>query len=107
MFKILAANEDLNFEPATRPMADASCFRISHSHTPEAFHGMFTYLEDTAIMKDKAGMWQCISAVVIRAFKLYLDLKMDMVSNSAINIYILLILLFIYLFCNICMYIAI
>lgn len=54
--------------------------RITHSHSSESFHGMFIYLEDSAIMKDKAGMWHCIAAVVQRAFRTYLNIKTEMVG---------------------------
>lgn len=59
--------------------------RLQNSSSPDAFHGMFIYLEGTAILKDKAGMWQCISAVVMSAFRQYLERKAEMVSVSGMG----------------------
>ncbi|KAK3083088.1 hypothetical protein FSP39_013642 [Pinctada imbricata] len=42
--------------------------RLQHSMEKSALHGLFQYLEDTAIFKDKAGMWQCVAAVADKAF---------------------------------------
>ena len=49
------------------------CFRVTHSTDPKAFHGLFEYLEDNIIYKDKAGMWQCIHAVAGIVFEKFLD----------------------------------
>ena len=48
-------------------------FRVTHSTDPKAFHGLFEYLEDNIIYKDKAGMWQCIHAVAGIVFEKFLD----------------------------------
>ncbi|XP_056020742.1 phosphatidylinositol 4-kinase alpha-like isoform X2 [Ostrea edulis] len=47
--------------------------RLQHSTERSAVHGLFTYLEDPTLYKDKAGMWQCVSAVADKAFEKYLD----------------------------------
>ncbi|CAH8540893.1 unnamed protein product [Heterobilharzia americana] len=45
---------------------------IAHSADPEALHRLFMYLEDNIIIKDKFGMWTCISQVAVRIFTRYL-----------------------------------
>nr|CAH8853050.1 unnamed protein product [Trichobilharzia regenti] len=45
---------------------------IAHSTDPEALHRLFMYLEDNIIIKDKFGMWTCISQVAVRIFTRYL-----------------------------------
>uniref|UniRef100_A0A5K4ER66 1-phosphatidylinositol 4-kinase n=1 Tax=Schistosoma mansoni TaxID=6183 RepID=A0A5K4ER66_SCHMA len=45
---------------------------IGHSSDPEALHRLFMYLEDNIIIKDKFGMWTCISQVAVRIFTRYL-----------------------------------
>ncbi|CAH8509726.1 unnamed protein product [Schistosoma turkestanicum] len=45
---------------------------IGHSTDPEALHRLFMYLEDNIIIKDKFGMWTCISQVSVRIFTRYL-----------------------------------
>ncbi|XP_062588022.1 phosphatidylinositol 4-kinase alpha-like isoform X3 [Saccostrea cucullata] len=47
--------------------------RLQHSTERSAVHGLFAYLEDPTLYKDKAGMWQCVSAVADKAFEKYLD----------------------------------
>ncbi|KAK4470141.1 hypothetical protein MN116_005591 [Schistosoma mekongi] len=46
---------------------------IGHSSDPEALHRLFMYLEDNIIIKDKFGMWTCISQVAVRIFTRYLS----------------------------------
>ncbi|XP_052243319.1 phosphatidylinositol 4-kinase alpha-like isoform X4 [Dreissena polymorpha] len=48
--------------------------RVTHSTDCKAFHGLFRYLEDNIIFKDKSGMWQCIAAVADKAFEKFLDI---------------------------------
>ena len=54
-----------------------------HSNEPNAFHGLFLYLEDKIIIKDKTEMWKCISVVANKAFDLFLNMKFEMVRVSA------------------------
>ena len=55
---------------------------MTHSSDRKSLEGLFEYLEDDTIIKDKAGMWKCIEAVAKKAFDLfmqhretYIDLK--------------------------------
>jgi len=57
------------------------CFiRVLHSTEPTAFHGLFLYLEDNFIVKDKSEMWKCISVVAQKAFEMFLSVKAEKVS---------------------------
>ena len=60
-------------------------FRVTHSTDPKAFHGLFDYLEDNIIYKDKAGMWQCIHAVAGIVFEKFLDRMAEKVNNEVKN----------------------
>ncbi|XP_053375288.1 phosphatidylinositol 4-kinase alpha-like [Mercenaria mercenaria] len=51
--------------------------RVTHSDDPRAFHGLFRYLEDNVIHKDKAGMWFCIQAVADKTFEKFLDVASE------------------------------
>ncbi|XP_014673497.1 PREDICTED: phosphatidylinositol 4-kinase alpha-like isoform X2 [Priapulus caudatus] len=55
--------------------------RVKHSNDATSFHCIFQYLEDSAIQKDKAGMWQCINAVANKSFLAFLD---KMVNKPAV-----------------------
>ena len=55
-------------------------FRITQSSCVDTFPGLFLYLENNLIIKDKAGMWQCIAAVTSQVFKIFLNKKAEMVS---------------------------
>ena len=45
-----------------------------------SFVDMFHYLEDKAIMKDKAGMWSCLLAVSDEVVNMYMDIMSSTVS---------------------------
>ena len=66
-----------------------SGFRVTHSSNPKAFHGLFEYLEDNIIYKDKAGMWQCIHAVARIVFEKFLDRIAEKVLKLSYIIHIL------------------
>ena len=59
------------------------CIRVLHSTEPTAFHGLFLYLEDRFIVKDKTEMWKCISVVAQKAFEMFLSIKAEKVSDTA------------------------
>ena len=61
------------------------CFRTRSSTEADGFLGMFYYLEDELILKDKTGMWECIAAVSDKVFKTFLDAKADMVCTSVVG----------------------
>ncbi|XP_077996530.1 phosphatidylinositol 4-kinase alpha-like [Glandiceps talaboti] len=48
--------------------------RVQNSGDECSFHILFHYLQDKAIQKDKAGMWQSIAAVSDQVFKMFLNL---------------------------------
>lgn len=52
--------------------------RVSNA-VPTSFAAVFSYLEDKAIIKDKAGMWQCLLASFDKVFDMFLDIKAKMV----------------------------
>ena len=56
-------------------------YSVSHSSDNEAFHGLFEYLENNEIMKDKSHMWECVQAVTDKTFKLFLEVRADRVSD--------------------------
>ncbi|KAJ8312892.1 hypothetical protein KUTeg_010265 [Tegillarca granosa] len=47
--------------------------RVEYSTDTSSFHGIFQYLEDTTLQKDKAGMWNCVSSVADKTFDRFLD----------------------------------
>ncbi|KAL4223436.1 Phosphatidylinositol 4-kinase alpha [Mactra antiquata] len=51
--------------------------RVTNSDDPRAFHGLFRYLEDNIIYKDKSGMWTCIQAVADKTFEKFLDIMAE------------------------------
>jgi len=55
--------------------------RVLHSTEPTAFHGLFLYLEDRFIVKDKSEMWKCISVVAQKAFEMFLSVKNEKVRD--------------------------
>ena len=52
---------------------------VTHSSDRKSLEGLFEYLEDDTIIKDKAGMWKCIEAVAKKAFDLFIAVKKDQV----------------------------
>ena len=55
---------------------------VLHSTEPTAFHGLFLYLEDRFIVKDKSEMWKCIRVVALKAFEMFLSVKSEKVRDS-------------------------
>ena len=51
-----------------------------HEKQDCSFIDVFQYLEDKAIMKDKAGMWQCLLAVSDEVVNMYVDILSNAVS---------------------------
>ncbi|KAF8358748.1 hypothetical protein PRIPAC_93743, partial [Pristionchus pacificus] len=47
--------------------------RVKHAKEAAAVQEFFKYLEDRAIRKDKAGMWQCLLSAAIVVFNSFLD----------------------------------
>ena len=60
-------------------MVGCVCIRVLHSTEPTAFHGLFLYLEDRFIVKDKSEMWKCIRVVAQKAFEMFLSVKAEQV----------------------------
>jgi len=58
------------------------CIRVLHSTEPTAFHGLFLYLEDRFIMKDKSEMWKCTRVVAQKAFEMFLCVKAEKVMSN-------------------------
>ena len=58
-----------------------SSVRVLHSTEPTAFHGLFLYLEDRFIVKDKSEMWKCIRVVALKAFEMFLSVKAEKVTD--------------------------
>ncbi|XP_071946499.1 phosphatidylinositol 4-kinase alpha-like isoform X2 [Antedon mediterranea] len=56
--------------------------RVMHTGDECTFRVMFEYLQDKAIWKDKAGMWQCLLAVSDQVFKIYIDKMANMEKTS-------------------------
>jgi len=59
--------------------SDVDFIRVLYSTEPTAFHGLFLYLEDNFIVKDKSEMWKCISVVAQKAFEMFLSVKAEKV----------------------------
>ncbi|KAK2176702.1 hypothetical protein NP493_644g02033 [Ridgeia piscesae] len=70
----------LNFAQCTYLLSvyKLETLRITQSSCVDTFHGLFLYLENNMIIKDKAGMWQCIAAVTSKVFKIFLNKKAEM-----------------------------
>ncbi|XP_071790519.1 phosphatidylinositol 4-kinase alpha-like [Asterias amurensis] len=65
----------LNFAQCTYLLSvyQLETLRVMNVDSP-SFCAMFDYLEDKAIQKDKAGMWQCHLVVSDQAFGIFLDI---------------------------------
>ncbi|VEN47690.1 unnamed protein product, partial [Callosobruchus maculatus] len=51
--------------------------RVQHSGEPSLVPIISDYLCDSALQKDKAGMWNCVSSVSERVFEKFLDVMKD------------------------------
>ncbi|KAL5017409.1 hypothetical protein ScPMuIL_006998 [Solemya velum] len=76
---VYALIHKLNFAQCTYLLSvyRLESLRVTYSTDMKAFHGMFNYLEDNTIIKDKARMWQCISTVADKVFSKFLDIMLD------------------------------
>ncbi len=72
----------LNFAQCTYLLSvyQLETLRVMNVDSP-SFCAMFDYLEDKAIQKDKAGMWQCLLVVSDQAFGIFLDIMSNRVRN--------------------------
>lgn len=59
-----------------------------HEKKDCSFIDVFQYLEDKAIMKDKAGMWQCLLAVSDEVVNMYVDILSNAVSAEITILYL-------------------
>ncbi|KAL8613207.1 hypothetical protein ACOMHN_043016 [Nucella lapillus] len=48
--------------------------RITYSTDPQAFHGLFKYLKNDMLIKDKDDMWICVQALSYKGFETFLDI---------------------------------
>ncbi|GAA53851.1 phosphatidylinositol 4-kinase [Clonorchis sinensis] len=60
---------------------------VTHSNDPEALHRIFMYLEDNIIIRDKFGMWTCITQVAVQVFNKYLARMKAMDPNEVAPVY--------------------
>ncbi|EDO25757.1 predicted protein, partial [Nematostella vectensis] len=63
----------LNFGQCTYLLSVYKLETLRVSSESSSIHSIFSYLEDRAVQKDKAGMWQCISAIGDKVFKAFLN----------------------------------
>lgn len=57
------------------------CLRVTNSLDVKHLEGLFEYLEEETIVKDKAGMYQCIEATVKKIFRIFVEAKEKQVYN--------------------------
>lgn len=56
--------------------------RVTNSSEP-SLQPILEYLSDTALMKDKSGMWQCVCAVGDQVFAKFLDVMTNKPKDEA------------------------
>lgn len=56
--------------------------RVEHSDEP-SLQPIIEYLSDTALQKDKMGMWHCVSSVGERVFEKFLEVTSKRPKNEA------------------------
>ncbi|XP_074027148.1 phosphatidylinositol 4-kinase III alpha isoform X2 [Leptinotarsa decemlineata] len=56
--------------------------RVQHSGEPSLVPIISDYLSDSALQKDKAGMWNCVSSVSERVFEKFLEVMKDKPKNE-------------------------
>ena len=71
--------------PRIKTVVVVLCPRLLYSTEPTAFHGLFLYLEDRFIVKDKSEMWKCIRVVAQKAFEMFLSVKSEKVSDILVS----------------------
>ncbi|KAK9874265.1 hypothetical protein WA026_002618 [Henosepilachna vigintioctopunctata] len=57
--------------------------RVQHSEEPSLVTIITDYLSDSALQKDKAGMWNCVSSVSERVFEKFLEVMKNKPKNEA------------------------
>lgn len=57
------------------------CYRVEHSDEP-SLQPIIEYLSDTALQKDKMGMWHCVSSVGERVFEKFLEVTSKRPKNE-------------------------
>ncbi|XP_025837646.1 phosphatidylinositol 4-kinase alpha [Agrilus planipennis] len=56
--------------------------RVEHSGEP-SLHPIMEYLSDSALQKDKSGMWQCVASVGEKIFEKFLEVMSNKPKNEA------------------------
>lgn len=57
--------------------------RVEHSGEPSLVPIISDYLSDSALQKDKAGMWNCVSSVSERVFDKFLEVMKNKPKDEA------------------------